>query len=206
LIRPGHNIGDEFCGCSCKRGPAIMLLKQTEAKRRPTERTANLNNAVENSNGSNSPVDTVSDKKPSFTLPKWRKNLILFSVSWMTLVITYSSTALLAALPEIGSDFSTTQESIAITNSGVFIAMGFSSFIWIPVGLMIGRQRAYNLAIFILCACSCGAAVATNMAIFTAMRVLVGFTGTYFMVAGQTILADIFEPVSVSENFDSFLS
>ncbi|QKX57623.1 uncharacterized protein TRUGW13939_04741 [Talaromyces rugulosus] len=172
-----------------------MLLKQTEAKRRPTERTASLNNAVENNNGSNSPVDTVSDKKPSFTLPKWRKNLILFSVSWMTLVITYSSTALLAALPEIGSDFSTTQESIAITNSGVFIAMGFSSFIWIPVGLMIGRQRAYNLAIFILCACSCGAAVATNMAIFTAMRVLVGFTGTYFMVAGQTILADIFEPV-----------
>jgi MFS family permease len=177
-----------------------MLLKQTEAKRRPTERTTSLSNAVENSNGSNSPVDTVLDKKPSFTLPEWRKNLILFSVSWMTLVITYSSTALLAALPEIGSDFSTTQESIAITNSGVFIAMGFSSFIWIPVGLMIGRQRAYNLAIFILCACSCGAAVATNMAIFTAMRVLVGFTGTYFMVAGQTILADIFEPVGLSEN------
>lgn len=33
------------------------------------------------------------------------------------------------------------------------------------------------------------------MAMFTAFRVLGGFTGTSFMVSGQTVLADIFEPV-----------
>ncbi|OKL58257.1 hypothetical protein UA08_06460 [Talaromyces atroroseus] len=136
-----------------------------------------------------------NEDPPSFGLPAWRKYLILFSVSWMTFVITFSSTALLPAMPEISSEFSISNESVAVTNSGVLLAMGFSSFLWIPIGLLIGRQRAYNLAIFFLCACSCGTAVATNMAIFTAMRVLGGFTGTYFMVAGQTILADIFEPV-----------
>ncbi|KAH8694295.1 major facilitator superfamily domain-containing protein [Talaromyces proteolyticus] len=153
-------------------------MAQTKAKLASTEQPAGLD-----------------QPRPSLSLPAWRKNLILFSVSWMTLVITYSSTALLPALPEISNELSTTQESIAITNAGVFLAMGFSSFIWIPVGHLIGRQRAYNLAIFILCGCSCGAAVATKMAIFTTMRVLAGLTGTYFMVAGQTMLADIFEPV-----------
>ena len=33
------------------------------------------------------------------------------------------------------------------------------------------------------------------MGMFTAFRVLGGFTGTSFMVSGQTVLADIFEPV-----------
>ncbi|KAI1843555.1 hypothetical protein JX266_010188 [Neoarthrinium moseri] len=33
------------------------------------------------------------------------------------------------------------------------------------------------------------------MGVFTAMRMISAFTGTYFMVAGQTYIADIFEPV-----------
>lgn len=32
---------------------------------------------------------------------------------------------------------------------------------------------------------------------FTAFRILAGFEGTYNMVAGQTIIADIFDPVSI---------
>lgn len=41
---------------------------------------------------------------------------------------------------------------------------------------------------------SVGTALAPNMAVFTSMRVISGFTGTYFMVAGQTVIADIFVP------------
>lgn len=41
-----------------------------------------------------------------------------------------------------------------------------------------------------------GIALARDMGTFTAMRVLGGFEGTFFWVAGQTIIADIFEPVS----------
>jgi MFS family permease len=173
------------------------MAAQTESEAKVIAPTAttdlNTQNVVEN-RVSTTNVD--NEDPPSFGLPAWRKYLILFSVSWMTFVITYSSTALLPAMPEISSEFSIPSESVAVTNAGVLLAMGFSSFVWIPVGLLLGRQRAYNIAIFFLCACSCGTAVATNMAIFTAMRVLGGFTGTYFMVAGQTIIADIFEPVS----------
>ncbi|OBU00378.1 hypothetical protein VE01_01648 [Pseudogymnoascus verrucosus] len=124
----------------------------------------------------------------------WRKNTILFIVSWMTLAATFSSTSLLPAIPEITLEFSTTTEAINISNAGVIIAMGSSSLIWGPISGIIGRRNAYNAAIFVLCICSVGAAAAPDFRTFTSMRVLGGFTGTFFMIAGQTILADIFEP------------
>ncbi|KAK4865887.1 hypothetical protein LT330_008980 [Penicillium expansum] len=130
----------------------------------------------------------------AYGIPTWRKCLILFVVSWMTLAVTFSSTSLLPATPEIATDFSTTSEILNVTNAGVLIAMGFSSFIWGPITNLFGRRNAYNAAILVLCACSAGTAAAINLHMFIAMRILGGFTGTFFMVAGQTILADIFEP------------
>ncbi|KAF7595111.1 hypothetical protein BBP40_007315 [Aspergillus hancockii] len=130
-----------------------------------------------------------------YGLPVWRKCIILFVVSWMTLAVTFSSTSLLPATPEIAEEFNTTPETLNITNAGVLLAMGFSSLIWGPLNNLIGRRISYNIAILILCACSAATAVSVDMKMFTAFRVLGGLTGTSFMVSGQTILADIFEPV-----------
>jgi MFS family permease len=132
--------------------------------------------------------------------PLWRKNTILFIVSWMTLAATFSSTSLFPAVPEIALEFSTTTEVINISNAGVIIAMGSSSLVWGPISGIIGRRHAYNAAILVLCICSVGAAAAPDFRTFTSMRVLGGFTGTFFMIAGQTILADIFEPVRSSSS------
>jgi MFS family permease len=129
-------------------------------------------------------------------LPTWRKYLILFVVSWSTLVVTFSSTSLLIATPEISADLSTTSEIINVTNAAVLIAMGCSPLIWSPLSDIFGRRKIYNIAIVFMFVPSIGTALSPNMATFTAMRVLGGLTGTYFMVAGQTIIADIFEPVS----------
>ncbi|KGO65652.1 Major facilitator superfamily domain, general substrate transporter [Penicillium italicum] len=130
----------------------------------------------------------------AYGIPTWRKCLILFIVSWMTLAVTFSSTSLLPATPDIATEFSTTSEILNVTNAGLLIAMGFSSFIWGPITNLFGRRNAYNAAILVFCACSAGTAAAINLQMFIAMRILGGFTGTFFMVAGQTILADIFEP------------
>lgn len=59
--------------------------------------------------------------------------MILFVVSWMTLTVTFSSTSLLSATPEIAAEFSTSTEALNVLNAGVLIAMGFSSFIWDPI-------------------------------------------------------------------------
>ncbi|KAJ5088337.1 Major facilitator superfamily domain general substrate transporter [Penicillium angulare] len=152
----------------------------------------------------NSPHDSdteTEEPKPKpqpptgYAIPFWRKCLILFVVSWMTLAVTFSSTSLLPATPEIAEEFSTTSEILDVINAGVLIAMGFSSFIWGPITNVFGRKTAYNVAIIILCGCSAGTAASINLHMFIAMRLLSGFTGTFFMVAGQTIIADIFEPV-----------
>lgn len=131
----------------------------------------------------------------AYGLPIWRKCIIVFVTSWMVLAVNFSSTSLLPAIPEIAAEFSTTTEIINVTNAGVFIAMGLSTLIWGPISNLIGRRKAYNVAVFVLCGCSAGTAAAIDMPMFTAMRVLSGLTGTTFMVAGQTIIADIFEPV-----------
>lgn len=141
--------------------------------------------------------ETPEKSQPAsgYDIQTWRKCLILFVVSWMTLTVTFSSTSLLPATPEIGTEFDTSTEILNVINAGVLIAMGFSSFIWGPITDWIGRRNAYNAAIVVLCGCSAGTAAAIDLRMFIAMRLLSGFTGTFFMVAGQTIIADIFRPV-----------
>lgn len=146
-----------------------------------------------------SDTDSNAPAKPQpqtgYAISTWRKCLILFVVSWMTLTVTFSSTSLLPATPEIATEFSTTTEILNVINAGVLIAMGVSSFIWGPITNWVGRRNAYNAAIVVLCGCSAGTAAAVDLHMFIVMRLLSGLTGTFFMVTGQTIIADIFEPV-----------
>ncbi|KAL5338846.1 major facilitator superfamily domain-containing protein [Aspergillus crustosus] len=141
-----------------------------------------------------SPDSDSQKHSPGFSLPLWRKAIILFVISWMTLAVTFSSTSLLPATPEIAAEFDTTSETLNITNAGVLLAMGFSTMIWGPLTKLLGRRTAYNTAIAVLVGCSIGTAGSTGMSMFVVFRVLGGLTGTGFMVAGQTVLADIFEP------------
>ncbi|KAL4901873.1 hypothetical protein BDW74DRAFT_169846 [Aspergillus multicolor] len=142
----------------------------------------------------NSLQKTQTHNSPGFSLPKWRKYVILFVVSWMTLAVTFSSTSLLPATPEIATEFNTTSETLNITNAGVLLAMGFSTLLWGPLTILIGRRVSYNIAVAVLVTASGLTAGSRSMAWFTACRILGGFTGTSFMVSGQTVLADIFEP------------
>ena len=125
----------------------------------------------------------------------WRKYMLLFIVSWNCLVVVATSTSVLVATPEISAELHTTPAIINITNSGVLLAMGISSMIWVPLGDWLTRRISYSISIAVMFITSIGTAVAHNFATFTAMRLLTGLTGTYFMVAGQTIIADIFGPL-----------
>ncbi|OJJ96046.1 hypothetical protein ASPACDRAFT_35478 [Aspergillus aculeatus ATCC 16872] len=123
------------------------------------------------------------------------KYLILFIISWNTLVVTFLSTSLLVATPEISTEFDTTSETLNITNAGVLVSMGCSSLIWLPLAKLFNRKKSYDVATLFMFATSIGTALAPDLRTFTAMRILSGLTGTFFMVAGQSIIADIFEPI-----------
>lgn len=81
----------------------------------------------------NNNTQLLDDLPPSERYPTWRKILILFTASWMTLAATFSSTSLLPAAPEIAAEFGTRSEVVSISNAGVLLAMGFASFIWGPL-------------------------------------------------------------------------
>lgn len=130
------------------------------------------------------------------TLPLWRKSLIVFVLSWSTLAACFSSTSLLSASTEIAADFHTTPNTINLSTGGLLLAMGLSSFVWSPLSSIFGRKVTYPACIAVLFVCTIGAAVAPNIRVFVAMRVLSGLQGCYFHVAGQTILAEYFPPVS----------
>ncbi|KAI1321126.1 major facilitator superfamily domain-containing protein [Xylariaceae sp. FL0255] len=134
----------------------------------------------------------LSCEKPE--TKSWKRYLILFTVSWNALVITSTSTSLLAVRPEIAATLQTTDEILNITNAAVLVASAFASLIWIPISVIFNQRIGYNFAIVCLLLSSIGTAAAPNVATFTAMRILTGLTGAYFMVAGQAFIAEIFPP------------
>lgn len=129
------------------------------------------------------------------SLPLWRKCIIVFVTSWVSLAACFSSTSLLNASTEIAEELGGSQTAVSLSTAGVFLAMGLSSLIWSPVAAIIGRRLTYNVCLFALLAFTIGTALAPNMRIFVAMRVLSGLQGAYFHVAGMTILAEYFPPV-----------
>ncbi|EXJ79502.1 hypothetical protein A1O1_08766 [Capronia coronata CBS 617.96] len=132
---------------------------------------------------------------PIIPLPTWKRSIILAVTSWMPLAATFSSTSLFTALPEIAAGLGTSSDVLTTSNAGVFLAMGISTLIWGPISTAAGRRTAYIGAALVLLLCSIGTALANNVEAFVALRVLGGLEGTFFMVSGQTIIADTFPPV-----------
>lgn len=140
------------------------------------------------------PFEAIDDNVAS--IPSWRKWVILFVVCWMPLPMTFWSTAIMPANIEVASDLKTPLTTITTVNAGVFVAQALSGLIWLPISTIIGRRYAYLAANSVLCLCAVGCATVPNLPGFASLWVLGGTTGPFFLVAGQTILADIFDPVS----------
>ncbi|KAL0941954.1 major facilitator superfamily transporter [Colletotrichum truncatum] len=149
------------------------------------------------------PITAASDSPPPVAfddvvmeMPTWKKWVTLFVVCWMALPVTFSGSSIMTATKEVAADFGVPTHSITTANAGVFIAMAMSALIWLPISNIVGRRTAYLLANSLLTLCSVGSALSPNLACFTTIWVIGGTTGPFFLVAGQTILADIFEPTT----------
>ncbi|KAF3052625.1 hypothetical protein E8E11_010814 [Didymella keratinophila] len=128
------------------------------------------------------------------SIPLWRKCIIVFACSWSTLAACFSSTSLLSASKEISEDLNTTSQVVTFSTAGLMMAMGMSALIWSPVASITGRRSAYMACTTVLLAFTIGSALAPTIEVFVAMRVLSGFQGCFYHVAGQTIIAEYFPP------------
>ncbi|KAI0599590.1 major facilitator superfamily domain-containing protein [Biscogniauxia sp. FL1348] len=147
------------------------------------------------------PQRTTSTSLPHSDLAPWRKCLVVFVTSFTTLSVTFASTSLFPLTAEVAASLGTTAASITVVNALVLFTMGCSGFVWGPVGRQFGRKSAWLAAsaVFLLCTVGTGLAPRARskpaaFRIFVAMRILSGVQGTFFHVAGQTWLADIFVP------------
>ncbi|KAK2739370.1 major facilitator superfamily transporter [Colletotrichum kahawae] len=129
-------------------------------------------------------------------LPTWGKWTILFVVCWMTLPATFASSSIMTAVAEVATDFDVPAHVITTANAGVFIAMAVSALIWLPISSIIGRRPTYLLATIMLTLSSVSSVTSQSFAFFVTAWIFGGATGLYFLIAGQTILADTFEPTS----------
>jgi hypothetical protein len=66
-------------------------------------------------------------------IPFWRRCIVVFVLSWVTLGATFSSTSLLSVGTEISEDLHTTPEAVNFSSGGLLLAMGLSSFVWSPL-------------------------------------------------------------------------
>ncbi|KAK1978298.1 major facilitator superfamily transporter [Colletotrichum cereale] len=129
-------------------------------------------------------------------MPAWRKWVTLFVVCWMALPVIFSGSSILSATNEVAADFDISTHAITTANAGVFVAMAMSALIWLPITDILGRRTTYLVANILLTLCSVGSALSNNFACYTAIWIIGGTTGPFFLVAGQTILADIFDPTT----------
>ncbi|KAJ8117866.1 hypothetical protein OPT61_g1031 [Boeremia exigua] len=129
------------------------------------------------------------------SIPLWRKCFVVFACSWGALAACFSSTSLLSASQEISTDLNTSSQVVTLSSAGLMLAMGMSALVWSPIASIIGRRVAYIACTIALLAFTAGAAVAPTVEVFVAMRVLSGFQGCFYHVAGQTIIAEYFPPV-----------
>ncbi|PLN83451.1 MFS transporter [Aspergillus taichungensis] len=133
----------------------------------------------------------------------WRKCLLLAGCSFTVFTSASALSSIFPATAHVALELSTTAKVLNIANACVQVAMGLSVFVWQPVQVFIRRRNAFLLALLILLCFSIGAARATSTGMFIAMRIIVGSTGTFFLLAGQEILAETFEPVIRGTAFGS---
>ncbi|KAI0811959.1 major facilitator superfamily domain-containing protein [Xylaria sp. FL0064] len=126
------------------------------------------------------PIDSVTQVPDDFydRLPRHRKTIILFLVSFSSFLSPISSTSVLAATPEVAAEYSTTGTIVNLVNALYLLFMGLSPIVWGPLS-QICLVTGFG---FVLT--SVGTALAPNLGAFFFFRLFTAFLGTSFLLNG----------------------
>lgn len=138
----------------------------------------------------------ISSSRPTVNISTWRRVVITFTMCWMAFPAAFIHSSLLAAYPEAAKGLSVSEHAINAANSGVFVVMALSVFLWLPLITMMGRRPALITATASLCVCSIGEGLAPDMPTFATIWSINGLLVVVFFMAGQSIIDDVFSEVS----------
>ncbi|KAH7303954.1 major facilitator superfamily domain-containing protein [Stachybotrys elegans] len=156
-------------------------------------------------NGSNTlqpeesaPEGVVSRQNDGYDkMPRNKRRLIVFLVSWCGLLSPLSSTAVLSAIPEVTETYNTTASMVGVSNALYLVFMGLSPLFWGPLNRVYGRRWTSITTSTLFTLSSIATALGPNFASFFAFRIFMAFTGTSFLVTGPAVIGDLYHPPEV---------
>ncbi|KAL4897141.1 major facilitator superfamily domain-containing protein [Aspergillus ambiguus] len=132
------------------------------------------------------------DQYKRFSTP--RKLLIVATLSFCALLAPISSTAILAAVPELAKTYQTTPEVINASTALYLASMGAAALFWGPLSQVYGRRPVFISSSILFFAFTIATTLSPNLATYFLFRALTAFQGTSFLVVGNSVIGDIYEP------------
>ncbi|KAE9980959.1 hypothetical protein BLS_008020 [Venturia inaequalis] len=145
-----------------------------------------------------------------------RKIIMTGVLSFCGFLAPFSSTVVLAVVPEVAKTYNSNGTIINLSNALFLVVMGLSPIFWGPLGQVYGRKVVCSISLLTMATYivltsstkpqilaaglffvfSIGTALAPNLASFFVFRILTAFQSTAFLTVGSSCIGDIYPPVS----------
>ncbi|PYI33041.1 putative MFS transporter [Aspergillus indologenus CBS 114.80] len=125
-----------------------------------------------------------------------RRISIVIMLSYCAFLAPISSTAIFTAVADLARTFDTTPDIIYASNSLYLGCMGVSALIWGPASQVWGRRPLLITSSILFCAFTVASAFAPNLVSYFIFRGCAALQGTSFLVIGNAIVGDIYEPTT----------
>ncbi|TVY40157.1 Itaconate transport protein [Lachnellula occidentalis] len=146
------------------------------------------------SNNTNSINSTDKEKAQDLTsqFSSTHKAAIVALLSFIGFLATFSSTAILPAVPNIADDLKTTQVAVNIGNAVYVALLGFPTIFWGQMARHCGRRPPVLIALVIYTLANLATSFSPEIASFTVFRILAALEATCFLVVGASICGDLY--------------
>ncbi|KJZ78721.1 hypothetical protein HIM_02112 [Hirsutella minnesotensis 3608] len=127
-----------------------------------------------------------------------RKYFVVAVCSFCAFLSPQSSPSVLAATPEVASEYGTTGSVINASNAGYMVFMGILPIVWGPSSEVFGRRPVLlvTAALFFL----------LSLATLFVFRAATAFEGTAFILLGAACIGDIYHPTERGTAIGWFMS
>ncbi|GES58554.1 MFS transporter [Aspergillus terreus] len=123
-----------------------------------------------------------------------RKLLIVSTLAFCALLAPISSTAIMAAVPELAKTYQTTLEVINASTAVYLTSMGVAALFWGPLSQVYGRRPVFIASSVLFFLFTVATTLAPTLSTYFVFRALTAFQGTSFLVVGSSAIGDIYAP------------
>ncbi|KAF1962444.1 MFS general substrate transporter [Byssothecium circinans] len=174
----------------------ILSIHQTPS------RNAGLDDPTDKSFAALTNVSTTMTSDPRFELdldetdnpqdwPAYKKGMVIFFMSFSTLVAVMYSTSYTAGIPGMMNTFNASKTELVLGVTTYLLGMALGSVILAPLSEMYGRRPVYLIAVFLFTALIVPCALAQNLATVLAVRFFGAVCGSAMISNAPGTVSDI---------------